>query len=76
MKKYDLLVTRKTQTEIAEEMGVTQPLVSKWFSGKCIPRIKTMFLLAEVCEVELEELVSFIYGKNKKLDQLSKKQKR
>lgn len=75
MKKRDLLICRKTQQEIAEEMGVSQPMVSKWFSGACVPRIKTMNLLAEVCEVDLLELVDFIYAKNKKLADLQKKSK-
>ena len=42
MVKKDLLITNLTQTELAEKLGVSQPLVSKWFSGKVIPRPETL----------------------------------
>jgi transcriptional regulator with XRE-family HTH domain len=76
MKKRDLLLCSKTQQEIADELGVSQPMVSKWFSGSVIPRIATIYKICEVIEVEYSELVDYIYARNKKLVELSKKQKR
>ena len=76
MKKRDLLLCSKTQQEIADELGVSQPMVSKWFSGIVIPRISTIYKLCEVIDVEYSELVDYIYARNKKLVELSKKQKR
>ena len=76
MKKRDLLLCSKTQQEIADELGVSQPMVSKWFSGSVIPRISTIYKICEVIDIEYSELVDYIYARNKKLVELSKKQKR
>ncbi len=76
MKKRDLLLCAKTQQEIADELGVSQPMVSKWFSGKVIPRVTTIYKICEVIDVEYSELVDYIYARNRKLVELSKKQKR
>ena len=75
MKKRDLLLCSKTQKEIADELGVSQPMVSKWMSGKVIPRVDTNYKICEVIEVSFSEFVDYIYARNRKLGELSKKQK-
>ena len=76
MKKRDLLLCSKTQQEIADELGVSQPMVSKWMSGKVIPRVDTIYKICEVIEVPYSEFIDYIYARNRKLVELSKKQKR
>lgn len=68
MKKKDLLITNLTQTELAEKLGVTQPLISKWFSGKVIPRPETLKRLSLATGTPVKELISYIYDQNKILD--------
>ena len=68
MKKKDLLITELTQTELAEKLGVSQPLVSKWFSGRVIPRPETFKKIAKATGTPLYELIEYIYAKNKDLE--------
>lgn len=68
MKKKDLLITSLTQTELAEKLGVTQPLVSKWFSGKVIPRPETLKRISLATGTPLKELIDYIYDQNKNLE--------
>jgi transcriptional regulator with XRE-family HTH domain len=68
MKKKDLLITELTQTELAEKLGVSQPLVSKWFSGKVIPRPETFKRIALATDTPVRELIDYIYEKNKNLE--------
>lgn len=68
MKKKDLLITSLTQTELAEKLGVTQPLISKWFSGKVIPRPETLKRLSIATGTPVKELINYIYDQNKILD--------
>jgi transcriptional regulator with XRE-family HTH domain len=76
MRKKDLLVCSMTQEQLAFRLGVSQPMVSKWFSGRTIPRIDTIDRICKVLEIPHQELIDFIYAKNLKLVELSKKQKR
>lgn len=73
LKKKDLLVCGYTQQELADRLGVSQPLVSKWFSGRVIPRPETIYRLCEVLRMDHSELISFIYERNQKLAKLRKK---
>lgn len=68
MKKKDLLITELTQTQLAEKLGVSQPLVSKWFSGKVIPRPETFKKLSKATGTPIKELIDYIYDKNKNLE--------
>lgn len=68
MQKKDLLITNLTQTELAKKIGVTQPLVSKWFSGKVIPRPETFKRISEATNTPVNELIEYIYAKNKELE--------
>ena len=66
MQKKDLLITNLTQTELAEKLGVSQPLVSKWFSGKVIPRPETFRKISLATGTPVKELIDYIYEKNNK----------
>ena len=66
MVKKDLLITNLTQTELAEKLGVSQPLVSKWFSGKVIPRPETFRKISLATGTPVKELIDYIYEKNNK----------
>lgn len=68
MKKKDLLITELTQTELAEKLGVSQPLVSKWFSGRVIPRPETFIRIANATNTPVKELIEYIYAKNKNME--------
>ena len=61
MQKKDLLITNLTQTELAEILGVSQPLVSKWFSGKVIPRPETLKKISLATGTPIKELINYIY---------------
>jgi transcriptional regulator with XRE-family HTH domain len=65
--RKDLLITELTQTEIAEKLGVAQPLISRWMSGRCMPRLSTISKLAIALGVDEQELLIYIYEKNKKM---------
>ena len=67
MTKKDLEITNLTQTELALQLGVSQPLVSKWFSGKVIPRPDTFKKISLVTGTPLPELIQYIYKKNKEM---------
>lgn len=68
MVKKDLLITNLTQTELAEKLGVSQPLVSKWFSGKVIPRPETLKRISLATGTPIKELIDYIYDQNKNLE--------
>lgn len=67
MKKRDMLVTNLSQVELASKLGVSQPLISKWFSGKVIPRPETIKRLANATGTSYKELVSYFYDNYKNL---------
>ena len=64
-KRKDLLITELTQCEIAERMDCAQPLISRWMSGKSMPRPSTIEKLAKAIDVDPKELLVYIYEKNK-----------
>lgn len=68
MKRKDLLITSLTQCELADKLGVSQPLVSKWFSGRVIPRPETFKRLSLATNTPVKELIDYIYAKNKELE--------
>jgi transcriptional regulator with XRE-family HTH domain len=70
MKRKDLLITELTQMEIAERVGVAQPLISRWFSGKCMPRPETIKRIATALEVSEKELLVYLYEKHQNLARL------
>lgn len=46
-----------TQKIIAENLEITQSLVSQWCSGRCEPNIWQLKPLSEILKVDLETLV-------------------
>jgi transcriptional regulator with XRE-family HTH domain len=66
-KRKDLLITDLTQCEIAERMDCAQPLISRWMSGKSMPRPSTIEKLAKAIDVDPRELLVYIYEKNKNM---------
>jgi transcriptional regulator with XRE-family HTH domain len=68
MRRKDLLITELTQCELADKLGVSQPLVSKWFSGKVIPRPETFKRISLATGTPVKELIDYIYEKNKELE--------
>lgn len=52
-----------TQSQLAAHLDVNQSLVAKWESGKVQPRSSTLERLAQVLEVETEELLAGEFGK-------------
>lgn len=59
-----------TQAEVAQILSVTPAAVSKWENGESKPRLETLFKLAEILEVTVEELIAgeFIEKDNAKPD--------
>ena len=53
-----------TQQELADKVGVTDRAISNWENDKTKPDIESLEMLAEVLEVDIEEL---IYGEKKEV---------
>ena len=68
MVKKDLLITGLTQDQLAEKLDVSQSLISKWFSGKVIPRPVTIKRICSVCDVTEKEFIDYIYKKHNRLN--------
>lgn len=47
----------KTQTEVAGELGVTQPLIAKWERGEGLPRTEDVRDVARVYRLKPEQLL-------------------
>ena len=58
LKKKSVLISKFTQVEIAEMMGVKQPQVSNWLNGKRIPTASNLVKLADILEEYPEELLN------------------
>lgn len=59
-----------TQQELADRLHVTRQAVSSWETGKNHPDLEMLERIAQILEVELEEL---IYGKKKEVRQRNRK---
>ncbi|MFI8460732.1 helix-turn-helix domain-containing protein [Kitasatospora sp. NPDC085464] len=46
----------KSQTDLAEDLGVTRAAVSAWIVGRSVPRDDTIRLIAEVLKTDLETI--------------------
>lgn len=49
--------SKVTQKRIAEELRVTQSLVSQWCSGKCEPKISQLKPISEILGVDVGVVV-------------------
>lgn len=55
-----------SQEQLAERIGVSRQAVTKWETGKGLPDIENMTILAEIFKVTLDELISGTVPKNEK----------
>ncbi len=51
-------LSRRTQEDVAEQIGVSRQALAKWESGETLPDIERSRLLAQLYGVSLNELVS------------------
>ena len=56
-KKKSVLYTKFTQKEIAEMMGINQPQVSNWLTGKRLPSSSNLIKLADILNEYPEDLL-------------------
>ena len=47
----------RTQSDLAQELGVTQPTVSDWVNGECAPSLPNLIALSRVTGLSLDQLV-------------------
>ena len=55
-----LILQGKTQSEIAEKIGTSQPHVSYWLNGIRLPTSNNLMKLADALEISPIQLVSFL----------------
>lgn len=55
-----LILNGKTQSEIAEKIGTSQPHVSDWLNGNRFPTSNNLLKLANALEISPVKLVSHI----------------
>lgn len=60
-----------SQEQLAERIGVSRQAVTKWETGKGLPDIENMTILAEIFKVTLDELISGTVPKNEKSEMLT-----
>jgi transcriptional regulator with XRE-family HTH domain len=51
------LIQGLTQTEVADKLGVSTVTVSKWESGRCLPKVKRIKQVASVLHTTVPELL-------------------
>ena len=56
-----------SQEQLAEKIGVSRQAITKWETGRGLPDVENMVILAEIFKMTLDELVL----QEKKLHQLS-----
>lgn len=54
-----------SQEQLAEKIGVSRQAITKWETGKGLPDIENMMILAEIFKTTLDELVSQAIPQNK-----------
>jgi transcriptional regulator with XRE-family HTH domain len=55
-----LILRGKTQSEIAEKIGTSQPHVSDWLNGIRLPTSNNLMKLADALEISPIQLVSYL----------------
>ena len=45
-----------TQKDLAEKLNISDKVISKWETGKCLPDVETMLKLSKVLDVSISEL--------------------
>lgn len=56
---------RLSQEQLAEKIGVSRQAITKWETGKGLPDIENMIILAEIFKTTLDDLVSQAMPQNK-----------
>ena len=49
-------INSMTQKDLAEKLNVSDKVISKWETGKCLPDVETMLKLSKVLDVSISEL--------------------
>jgi len=55
--KIVLLEKEKTNTWLAEQLGVSKTAVSKWCTNRNQPTVETLFRIADILDVDVCELL-------------------
>lgn len=55
--------SKKTQAEIAEELGVSQPAVHKWESGDGVPRNEDLRRVARVYGLDPKQFIAAVIAR-------------
>lgn len=61
----------KTQSALAEELGVTQTLVSAWCVGKCRPSVSKIPQIAKFLGTTTEEIVNS-FAENNQVEEIKR----
>lgn len=56
--KVVLAETKRTNRWLAEQLGKDQATVSKWYTNTSQPSLETLFQIAEVLGVKVQDLIS------------------
>jgi transcriptional regulator with XRE-family HTH domain len=51
------LSSKLSQAELAKRLGITQPNISDWENGVSRPEYESLWLLADIFDVTLDELL-------------------
>lgn len=46
-----------TQSELAEQMGVSQPTVWEWVHGESIPTVERLIKISKITGISIDDLV-------------------
>ena len=55
-----MITINKTQVQIAEELGIQQPSISRWLNGIRFPSFSNILLLSKCLEVDPQDLMVYI----------------
>lgn len=57
-------IERLSQAKLADLLGVSQPTVSAWERGECIPTLRAILGLASVLGIRMHELAALLHDPN------------
>lgn len=55
--KQFLLDSKMTQSELAEQMGVSQPTVWEWVHGDSLPTVERLIKISKITGISIDDLV-------------------
>ena len=59
--------SKKTQTDIAEELGVTQPQIHKLESGEAVPVVHDIRRVAAVYGIDVDKFIAAVVSESEKI---------